>query len=267
MRKIPNPFPQVGAPGGKKISPVGYDLELEEIKELIKNNAGRQLIIINIIGEYGQGKTTIIEELREKFSKSEDEGGWGKLEVIYKDLDKIPDLADILQKAYNQAKQKESGILIFLDEAQKLIEKREGEESTLSDEEKKFLNDLRSLVDNKIEKIDSNKYFVLLLSLHPETFKYYFDVISGLTEDEKVSKRAREDVTERVVVKRYDLRDLDYFSAYEIIRRYMESEGYKIEDFFDESVINSIFAITPRVHEGRVGVNKKNPRTYVQIFF
>lgn len=57
IKQLPNPFPQLGTPSKKiKIRPIGYDREVEEIKNFVISNMGKQPLIINILGEYGQGK-------------------------------------------------------------------------------------------------------------------------------------------------------------------------------------------------------------------
>lgn len=255
----PNPFPQVGTPSAKRISPVGYDRELKEIHELITHNVGRQPIMINLIGEFGQGKTTIIEYLMDMFGKSENDGGWGKLTVVEKDLTGIPDLEVMLSEANREYDENTRGILLILDEGQRIVDDKiskmmdEGAvELTKAQED--FLNKLRYFTDGQIKGLDIQK-FVICFSIHPETYRLLF------------GGSGRLDVFERARTKTFNLRGVDYYSAYEIIKRYLETEGYLLDDTFDESVIYSLFALLPWIEEQSTGSTKRSGRTLVQVFF
>lgn len=256
----PNPFPELGTPSAKRISPVGYDKELNEIHELIAHNVGHQPILINLIGEFGRGKTTIIEHLKDMFSKNEDDGGWGKLTVVEKDLTGIPDLEIILSETYNEYDEKTPGILLILDEGQRIvsdeISKKMDDEGAveLTKEQESFLNKLRDFTDGKIKGVDIQK-FVICFAIHPETDRLLF------------GKSGRLDVFERERTKTYHLRDVDYYSAYEIVNRYLETEEYSLNDTFDESVIYSLFALLPWIEVQSTGSAKRSGRTLAQIFF
>jgi len=221
----PNPFPQVGTPSARRILPVGYDRELIEIRELITQNVGRQPILINLIGEFGQGKTTIIEYLE-------------------------------ANREYDESTR---GILLILDEGQRIVDdetsKRIDEGAVeLTKAQEEFLNKLRDFTDGRIEGLDIQK-FVICFAIHPET-NYLFFKGSG-----------RLDVSERTRTKTFNLRGVDYYSAYEIIKRYLETEGYLLDDTFDESVIYSLFALLPWIEEQSTGSAKRSGRTLVQVFF
>ena len=255
----PNPFPQVGTPSARRILPVGYDRELIEIRELITQNVGRQPILINLIGEFGQGKTTIIEYLMDMLSKSEAEGGWGNLTIVEKDLTGIPDLEMMLSEANREYEESTRGILLILDEGQRIVDdeisKRMDEGAVeLTKAQEEFLNKLRDFTDGRIEGLDIQK-FVICFAIHPET-NYLFFKGSG-----------RLDVSERTRTKTFNLRGVDYYSAYEIIKRYLETEGYLLDDIFDESVIYSLFTLLSWIEEQSTGSAKRSGRTLVQVFF
>lgn len=255
----PNPFPELGTPSARRISPVGYDRELKEIHELITHNVGRQPILINLIGEFGQGKTTIIEYLMDMFGKSETEGGWGNLTIVEKDLTGIPDLEVMLSEANREYDENTRGILLILDEGQRIVDdetsKRMDEGAVeLTKAQEDFLNKLRDFTDGRIKGLDIQK-FVICFSIHPETHRLLF------------GGSGRLDVFERARTKTFNLRGVDYYSAHEIIKRYLETEGYLLDDTFDESVIYSLFALLPWIEEQSTGSTKRSGRTLVQVFF
>ena len=91
MSEIENPFPMVGCNSG--IDPIGYDRKIQEIKNIVVPNAGKNPIVINIYGEYGQGKTTVLNFLQNKF-----QGEWANLSVFKEDISTFPDLEENLVK-------------------------------------------------------------------------------------------------------------------------------------------------------------------------
>lgn len=255
-KNIPNPFPQLGTPTENvKIDPVGYDKELEEIRNLIVSNIGYQPLIINIHGEYGQGKTTFLKFLKRKFDGS-DKNPWGNYIVEMEDISKFPPLEQILSEKQKEAKENnKNGIIIILDEMQHI-----STEDKLSESQRKFLNFLRRFADGNIEGINSN-LFTLILSMHPETEKFLKDY--GFY-----------DVEQRRGTYKITLKDLDYFMAHEMIRKYFEKMHEKnrqiepdYKKYFDEAFINAFYILSQHVEYSLYGNRRIDGRTFAQIFF
>lgn len=74
--------------------------------------------MINIYGEYGQGKTTFLKFLEDKFSGS-DSDSWADFLVDSLDISKFSPLEDFLLEKQEEAEEKgKEGIIIILDEMQ-----------------------------------------------------------------------------------------------------------------------------------------------------
>lgn len=244
--QIINPFPQAGTPGSIAIEPIGYDEKLEEIRELVSNNVGHQPLIINVCGEYGQGKTTVLKYLETKFN-----GEWENLEVKIEDISDFPNFSNLITTLNDKAEQnKKNGIFLILDEMQHVIveEERKG----LTENQKTFLSLLRSFADNNMEVDVSN--VVLCLAMHPQT-KLFFD------------KNGYSDVEQRTNNFFLNLKDLDYLSAYLIVDSFFRKINKNFNDFFDESFINAFFILLQDLEKKRRDLKTLNGRSYIQIFF
>lgn len=256
FKNIPNPFPQLGTPTENvEIDPVGYDKELEEIRNLIVSNISYQPLIINIHGEYGQGKTTFLKFLKRKFDGS-DKNPWGDYIVDMEDISRFPPLEQILSEKQKEAEENnKKGIIIILDEMQHI-----STEDKLSEGQKRFLNFLRRFADGNIEGVNSN-LFTLILSMHPETEKFLKDY--GFY-----------DVEQRRGTYKVTLKDLDYFMAHEMIRKYFEKMHEKnkqiepdYKKYFDEAFINAFYIFSQHVEYLLYDNRRINGRTFAQIFF
>lgn len=252
MLKIPNPFPQLGVPGEHiKINPVGYDKEIETIKNLVTTNISIQPIIVNIYGEYGQGKTTFLKYLKGKFTSE-----WGDFCVFEKDISNFPDLENDLvlyQKAQEENKKK--GIFLILDEMKHI-----STEGGLSEDQERFLITLRKFVDGNIDGVKSEN-FALCLAMHPETKVFLRD-------------QGHYDVEQRKGTFSVNLKDVDYYTAYMLVKEHLNemhimnpSFSPDIDQFFDESFINAFYVLLSHVEDQNEGLKRFNGRTYSQIMF
>lgn len=244
--RIANPFPQTGTPGSISIEPVGYDKKLNDIKTLVTNNVGYQPLIINICGEYGQGKTTVLKYLENKFK-----GQWANLVVKTEDISQFPDFLSLINSLNDVATEdKKDGIFLILDEMQHVIVEEEGE--GLTDNQKTFLGLLRNFADNNMGVDVSN--VILCLAMHPQT-KLFFD------------KNGYSDVEQRKNNFFLNLRDLDYSSAHLIVDKHFDKMNKKYDDFFDESFINAFFILLQHIEIKRRNLKTLNGRTFIQLFF
>lgn len=244
--RIANPFPQTGTPGSISIEPVGYDKKLNDIKMLVTNNIGYQPLIINICGEYGQGKTTVLKYLENKFK-----GQWANLVVKTEDISQFPDFLSLINSLNDVViKDRKDGIFLILDEMQHVIVEEEGQ--GLTDNQKTFLGLLRNFADNNMGIDVSN--VVLCLAMHPQT-KIFFD------------KNGYSDVEQRKNNFFLNLRDLDYSSAHLIVEKHFHKMNKKYDDFFDESFINAFFILLQHIEIKRRNLKTLNGRTFIQLFF
>lgn len=253
---LPNPFPQLGTPTEKiRIKPVGYEREIEEIRSFVLTNIGKQPLMINIYGEYGQGKTTFLKFLEDKFSGS-DSDSWADFLVDSLDISKFPPLEDFLLEKQKEAEEKgKKGIIIILDEMQHV-----STEGGLTQEQEDFMNSLRRFADDNIPGL-RNSLFTLVLAMHPETEKFLKD-------------HGYYDVEQRRGTFKLVLRDLDYFTAHEMVNEYFkemhkidESVKPSFEEYFDEAFINAFYILSQDVESAVNGIRRLNGRTFAQIFF
>lgn len=247
-KTYPNPFPQVGTPESIEIDPVGYNSDLEDVKDLVSSNIGKQPIIINFYGEYGTGKTTILQYLAKKFA-----GDWDNLTVVgtkikWNELDDSFNIENLLKESYGEFKKnKTNGILFTLDELQHISKKGE-----LTKAKEKFITFFRNFADNDIDGINCRDV-VLCIAMHPQTKVF-------------LKEKGHLDVEQRKNTYSISLDDLDYYSAFMIVNQYLKKEMLIINDLFDESFINSFLILLPHIRERKEGVKNLNGRTYVQMF-
>ncbi|MCK9151809.1 hypothetical protein [Methanobacterium alcaliphilum] len=245
-----NPFPQLGT--NSNIDPIGYNKNLEEIKNIVTSNIGFQPLIINVYGDYGQGKTTILDYLKKKFSND-----WANLSIFENDISEFPNLEqDLLKYQEIQENNDTDGIFVVLDEMQHvtLSSNETNDINILTNEQARFLNLLRKFSDNKIEGLN-NKNFVLCIAMHPGTKAFLGE--HGFT-----------DVLQRTETLKIDLKDIDYYMAYMLIKEHLKKINVTYDYFFDESFIYAFYAILPHLDEQRTGqTGRFNGRTYSQLFF
>lgn len=252
---LPNPFPQLGTPGKIRIRPVGYEREIKEIKDFVLPNIGKQPLMINIYGEYGQGKTTFLKFLEDKFNGSRPDS-WADFLVDHLDISEFPPLEEFLLKKQKEAEEQgKEGIIIILDEMQHI-----STEGDLTQNQKDFLNSLRKFADNNIPSLRSS-LFTLVLAMHPETDKFFKDY-------------GYYDVEQRRGTFKLILRDIDYFTAHEMVNEYFkgmhkihESVKPSFEEYFDEAFINAFYILSQKVEFRVNGIRRLNGRTFAQIFF
>jgi len=242
MQTITNPFPQTGT--NSDIDPIGYQQEIDNIKLILTPNVGKQPMIINIYGEYGQGKTTILKYLQNKFK-----GEWANLSVFEKDISNFADFEkDLVSYQKEHEKEGTEGILVVLDEMQHI-----DTEGTLSKEQKNFLNTLRKFADNTIDSVD-NKKFVLCIAMHPGTKVF-------------LQEHGHLDVEQRIKTFTVNLKDIDYYMAQMLILEHFKKIDRNFTEFFDESFVYSFYVLLSHLEEQRSGLNRCNGRTYSQLFF
>ena len=251
MTEFINPFPLLGC--NSEIDPIGYDKKIQEIKDLVVSNAGKTPIVINIYGEYGQGKTTILDFLKNKF-----EGEWANLSVFKEDISKFPDLENnlvIYQKEHEKAGT--DAVFVILDEVQHMdiqSKDKNGKNIELSHEQITFLNLLRQFADNNIDKID-NKKFILCIAMHPGTKAF-------------LNEHGYVDVEQRIKTGfTLNLHYIDYYMAYMLIKEHFDKIDKNYNDFFDESFIYSFYTLIGHLEEQNNRLNRLNGRTYTQLFF
>ena len=211
--------------------------------------------MINIYGEYGQGKTTFLKFLEEKFNGSLLDS-WADFLVDKLDISEFPPLEDFLLKKQKEAEEKgKESIIIILDEMQHI-----STEGDLTQNQKDFLDSLRKFADDNISGV-RNSLFTLVLAMHPETEKFFKDY-------------GYYDVEQRRGTFKLVLRDLDYFTAHEMVNEYFkqmhkidESVAPSFKDYFDESFINAFYILSQEVEFKVNGIRRLNGRTFAQIFF
>lgn len=243
-----NPFPQLGT--NSDIDPIGYEKKLEEIRNIVESNIGFQPLIINIYGDYGQGKTTILDYLKRKFSSE-----WAHLSVFENDISGFPNLEqDLLKYQEIQKNNDTNGIFVILDEMQHVTLSSSDNLNILTTEQAEFLNLLRKFSDNKIKGLN-NKNFVLCIAMHPGTKAFLNE--HGFT-----------DVLQRTETLKINLKDIDYYMAFMLIKEHLKKINKTYDEFFDESFIYAFYAILPHLDEQRTGQSGRfNGRTYSQLFF
>lgn len=254
MTNIPsNPFPNTGTPHEHmRIDPIGYDQEIEDIRLTVASAKREQPVIINIYGEYGQGKTTFLKYLADRF-----QGDWENYTVDFIDFSNFDDLEnELVLKQKMHEEQGTNGIFLVLDEGKHVFT---GEE--LTKEQNDFLITLRKFADGEIDGVKSES-FVLCLAMHPETKIF-------------LKKYGHYDLEQRRGTLTINLKDLDYYTSYMIVKNFVyeksKQEGSFVKenftDYFDESFVNAFYALLSGVNEKNHGLKRFNGRTYAQIFF
>lgn len=249
MLKVTNPFPQLGTPTPNlRIDPVGYDNKIESIKRMVTRDGGIQPLIINIYGEYGQGKTTFLKFLKEKFS-----GEWANLSVFEKNISDFPDLENDLVMAQKEHQNAGTdGIFYILDEMQHIAT----DKKILSDKQNNFLNVLRAFADDTIDGVNSEK-FILCIGMHPET-KVFLDKYGHL------------DVSQRIKSFSVNLKDMDYYMAYMLVNEHLNRTNnpeLSLKNCFDESFINAFYILLSHIDEQKDRMKRQYGRTYAQTFY
>ena len=250
-----NPFPALGNPNSPfvTIDPIGYEYDLSHRIEIINDNITHQPLLIPIIGEWGQGKSTILKFFEKKV-----------LDNIYKINLRLENINDFKQNLiesylkYEKKKDRYQGLIILLDEGQNLVREigdifqLKKETGKIAEKFISFLSDLRSFTDNNIEKIDSSK-ICLIFGLHPEIYKHI--------------KEQAPDIHQRTHIHLLELNDINFYQAYEIINQIFKKKGLNIKDVFDNSVVYSIFALLPSINKKLEEIPRYNGRVFSQIFF
>ena len=251
-----NPFPQLGNPNSPSvtINPVGYEYELKRRVEMIERNINNQPLLIPIIGQWGQGKSTILKYFEKKV-----------LDDCYKKnivLDDVEDFKSKIQDAYIKyldLKDRYKGLIILLDEGQNLVQtirkfdKKQKETGEIDQQFTIFLKDLRNFfIDNKSEKVDSRE-ICLLFGMHPEIY-------------ENIKKYAP-DILQRIHTNLLELSDMNFYQAYEVVNQILKKNELDLRNIFDNSVIYSIYALLPYINKKFEGVERYNGRIFSQIFF
>lgn len=253
LEQIPNPFPSLGTPAsiGLKIKPIGYNKGIDRIHYTIRHNTGHQAMIFNIVGDFGYGKTLFLNYLYDYYShdyvcETYNLTKFEKLGPFF--LEKI--------KAFNEKyKDEKDGIIFFIDETQNIfLEEKKKEKNA-------FLDFLRDFPDGKLENKNGQKVdisddlqkIIVFFALHRETAQLVY--------------RDRQDIGDRCLTQRLDLVELDYYSAHKIIKTYMSQYEYNYLEWFDKSIINCIYCLTPFITHQRHILKQKNPRIFLEIFF
>ena len=246
MSEIENPFPMVGC--NSEIDPIGYDRKIQDIKNIVVPNAGKNPIIINIYGEYGQGKTTVLNFLQNKF-----EGEWANLSVFKEDISTFPDLEENLV-LYQKEHEKEGteAVFLILDEVQHIDIQGAIE---LSTEQIKFLNLLRRFADNNIDNVD-NKKFILCIGMHPGT-KAFLNEYGYLDVEQRIKTGFTLNLHSNI----------NYYMAYMLVKAHFDKINKNFNDFFDESFIYSFYTLLAHLEDELFGTYRFNGRTFTQLFF
>lgn len=250
-----NPFPNMGTPQENiRIDPIGYENDIEDIKITIMSTTRDQPIIINVYGEYGQGKTTFLKYLEDRFH-----GDWVNYTVASIDFTDFDDLENQLV-LLNKQKEKEGteGVFLVLDEGKHVFTG-----DTLTEKQNEFLTSLRKFADGEIKPIKKViSSFVICLAMHPETKTF-------------LKKYGHYDLEQRRGTLTVDLKDVDYYTCYMIVKNFVyekskQSNSNIKEDFteyFDESFVNAFYALLSGINFQNHQLRRFNGRTYAQIFF
>ncbi len=250
--QVPNPFPSLGTSAsiGLKIKPIGYDEEIEQFHNTIKNNIGHQAMIFNIVGNFGYGKTLFLNYFKNFYKED--------FFCIEYNLEKFESLGSFFldcianyEKNYHEKK----GLIFFIDETENIFEKEKKQEKV------QFLDFLRDLPDGKIlnkegKKVDISyilKKIIIFFGIHPQTAKLIFF--------------ERQDLEDRYLTQRLDLDELDYYSSEKIVKVYMAQKEYNYLKWFDKGVITTTYLLTSHVNKQRHKLTQKNPRIFLEIFF
>lgn len=246
MSELTNPFPQMGTYGPNRVDVVGYDEKLNSLINTITGNTGSQPLFFRIIGEFGQGKTTLLRMIESKLSR------YSNIKTVWWDIAQESDFKKVVKARYKELDEKQK-LVFLIDESQEFVERTKNK-LQLSQEEMMFLKTIRDFSDGRIENVDSSK-IAIVLALHPESDIRMFGPGKGRLD---LAERGREVL---------ELSDLDYYMAMAIADKYFTANNMRIANFFDESVIYATYAIQSYVDEELIGKNRKNGRTFVQILF
>lgn len=254
MNIVPsNPFPNTGTPHKNiRIDPIGYDEDIEDIKLTVESTRREQPIILNVYGEYGQGKTTFLKFLEDRFH-----GDWANYTVGSLDFSDFSDLEnELVLKQKQQLEEGTDGVFLVLDEGKHVFT---GEK--LTKDQNDFLTSLRKFADGEIKGINSES-FIICLAMHPETKIF-------------LKKYGHYDLEQRRGTITVNLHDVDYFTSYMIVKEFVREKSkqpdtYVKENFtnyFDESFINAFYVLLSWIEYQNEGLYRFNGRTFAQIFF
>lgn len=253
LSQIPNPFPQMGtaASMGSFFEPIGYSEEIKEIKEAINENYNSQALIFNIVGRYGYGKTHFLHFFKKVYEND--------FQIYEFNLDNFQNLGPFfLEKVndFNQNSKDKKGIIFFIDETQNIHEQENKEQLREFQDFLKNFPDakLRNRENEYINIGESLKKIIVFFALHPQTAKKIFT--------------QKQDIGDRCLTHRLELKELNYYSAYKIIQKFLEYRGQKIGEWLDKDVIPLIFCLTPFITTQRHEIiHQLNPRIFIEIFY
>ncbi len=252
MPQIPNPFPQMGtaASMGYFFEPIGYSNDIKKIKESIEQNCNQQALMFNIIGDFGFGKTHFLRYFKETYKND--------FQIYEYNLVKFQNLGSFfIEKIedFNKNSSQKKGIIIFIDETQNIFEQGNKEElRDFQDFLKNFPDGKLKNKENEYVNISNNlKKIIIFLAIHPQTAALIFT--------------KKQDIGDRCLTHSLELKQLNQYSAFKIIEKFVNLKKQKIEDWFDTQIIPLIFCLTPFITYQRYEKFQLNPRIFIELFF
>ena len=256
---IGNPFPPFGTQKiGRikdrivKVKPIGIDEELKYVKNWLTNQIQGRIEkpeFLWIVGHFGFGKSTLLQCIRDSI----EEGEFGNIGVIYKDLTALPPIEDLIEETYEEYRDKDR-IVVIIEEGQENIRDLTG---SRKDDVNRFTRSLRSFADFVDDRV--TKYSIIL----------------AITPDSEVELHKRFDISMRFLRNRIELKIFDLFMAEEIVKQLLRNvvnekgeEKLKENPFypFDRNIFPLVYVLVPYVEKKlRKSTVGPNARTFNHI--
>lgn len=239
---IGNPFPPFGTQKiGRikdriiKVKPVGIEEEIEYVENWLTNQIKRGIEkpeFLWIVGYFGFGKSTLLQYIRDGI----EEGEFGNIGVVYKDLTGLPSIEDIIEETYEEYRDKDR-IVVIIEEGQENIRDLTG---SRENDVKRFTRSLRRFADFSDERV--TKYSIIL----------------AITPDSEEELHERYDISMRFLKNRIELEIFDLFMAEEIVKQLLKNvanengeEKLNENPFypFDRDIFPLVYVLVPYVEK------------------
>ena len=239
---IGNPFPPFGTQKiGRikdriiKVKPVGIEEEIKYVENWLINQIKSGLEkpeFLWIVGYFGFGKSTLLQYIKDSI----EEGDFGNIGVVYKDLTGLSSVEDIIEETYEEHRDKDR-IVVIIEEGQENIRDLTG---SRENDVKRFTQSLRRFSDFSDERV--TKYSIIL----------------AITPDSEVELHKRFDISTRFLRNRIELKVFDLFMAEEIVKQLLKNvvnekgeEKLNKNPFypFDRDIFPLVFVSVPYVEK------------------
>lgn len=239
---IGNPFPPFGTQKiGRikdriiKVKPVGIEEEIKYVENWLINQIKSRLEkpeFLWIVGYFGFGKSTLLQYIKDSI----EEGEFGNIGVVYKDLTGLPSIEDIIEETYEEHRDKDR-IVVIIEEGQENVRDLTG---SRENDVKRFTQSLRSFADFSDDRV--TKYSIIL----------------AITPDSEVELHKRYDISMRFLKNRIELEIFDLFMAEEIVKQLLRNVANEIGEEklnknpfypFDRDIFPVVYVLVPYVEK------------------